>query len=667
MTKKWIRLKGYLNNPTPRIIHSKFFTLYKDGRVHSSLSVSPFRRLWFGLVALLIASGSGHFYASDEERMFTTTMRMWQAIRHLFDATLPVEQPILGIYGPMQSLLALSMLPIGTVLAALGPDEMQAWLVRLPMTWVNAMTVASTATLLGWYGMRHYQSMRIGMLLAITYALATPAWMYARSFFSEPTAAFFLLVAALPLFVPSAESHTRRTLYGLAGLATLAALLTKIAVAPAVAILGLSIVIMSWQQRDWHKLIAWGSGVSVAAVIFLTYNTLARGSMLSSGYGQSATEMVIRWDYITTGLYGQFLSSGKSIFLYAPLLLLWPVGVWLQRRERHLTLTCLGVIGAVVFIHTNVIYWHGDGAWGPRYLILCLPFMVWPLGAVYQWLAHGSHTIRRAILIPLISATVLVQMAGLSINLNAVIIDTRNQQARYYDPQFSPIMGHWRALTRQITADVQRMTQPGVTLAGWSYSEGDRTLAEQFPRFAGPDASIIITPMSTTNPQLMITYHSCHDSSNQMRVDVLLDRRTLSSTTPCPPRHMHILLPSRPSQLLFAGTGVHIDGLPHHAWYDTLGATVLDLRVYDHVGVYPIWANLTPPSRMPATPNEMIVWASDSRPGFYDYWWYYLSAVPRSASVMPVCIVIIGIIITLLGLAWRPPMRQTKEHQTAKQ
>ncbi|MEY3989215.1 MAG: hypothetical protein RI985_296 [Chloroflexota bacterium] len=628
---------------------------------------SPFWRLWFCVVALLIASGSGHFYASDEEKMFATTLRMWQAIQHLFDPTLPIEHPILSVYGPMQSLLALFTLPIGTLLAALGPVEMQAWLLRLPSTWINAVAVASTATILGWLSMRHTHSRAIGIAIAMTYAFATPAWMYARSFFSEPTAAFFLLVATLPLFFASAESRPRRLIYVLAGLATLGALLSKIAVAPAVAVIGLAVFIMSVRDRDWHKLIAWGSGAGAAAVIFLTYNLLARGSLLSSGYNRSQTELEIRWDYIITGLHGQFLSSGKSIFLYAPLLLLWPIGIWLQRTQRHLTLSLLGIIAAIVFIHTNVIFWHGDGAWGPRYLMLAMPFMVWPLGAVYQRLSTLRPTIRRAVLIPLIAATVIVQIAGLSINLNAVIIDTRNERARYFEPASSPIVGHWRALWRQISRDVNALTQPGVTLTGWSYSEGNRETNQQFPRYASSNARIVVSARGGDYPQLMATYHSCLDATNQMQIDLVLNERLMQRATACPPRQMRLLLARGTSTVTVQSAGVQIAGLPQHEWYETLSASVLSLTVYDGGTVAPVWANPTPPSRMPDTPNSMRVWASDIRSGFYDYWWYYLIAVPRSASVAPVIAVIVGIIISLLVGAWLPQVRQTKEHQTAKQ
>ncbi|MFZ9857309.1 MAG: ArnT family glycosyltransferase [Roseiflexaceae bacterium] len=627
---------------------------------------SSFRRLWFIFVAILIASGSGHFYASDEEKMFATTLRMWQAIQHIIDPSITIEQPILSVYGPMQSILALFTLPIGSLLATFGPVEMQAWLLRLPSTWINAVVVASTAVTLGWLSMRHYHSRTVGIAIAVTYAFATPAWVYARSFFSEPTAAFFLLVACLPLFFDQAESRPRRTLYILAGLATLGALLSKIAVAPAVAVIGISVVIMSVRQRDWHKLIAWGSGAGMAAVIFLTYNLLARGSLLSSGYNRSQTGLEIRWDYIITGLHGQFFSSGKSIFLYAPLLLLWPVGLWLQRHNRQLTISLIGVIAAIVLIHTNVIFWHGDGAWGPRYLMLAMPFMVWPLAAVYQALGTLSQISRRAVILPLIIATVIVQIAGLSINLNAVIIDTRNERARYYELASSPIVGHWRALWRQLSRDFGAHTQAGVTLAGWSYSEGDRERNQQFPRYASNHATITVTPRERNYPQLVATYHSCLDETNQMRITLAINGYPLQNATTCPPRQVRILLPNTTSTIALQSDGVTISGLPQHEWYPSLGAAVLSLVVYDSGTVAPIWANPTPPSQMPNTPNAMRVWASDIRSGFYDYWWYYLIAVPRSAPIMSVIALIWAIIIGLGALAWLPQRRHTKQHQTAK-
>ena len=207
----------------------------------------------------------------------------------------------------------------------------------------------------------------------------------------------------------------------------------------------------------------------------------------------------------------------------------------------------------------------------------------------------------------------------------------------------------------------------GVTLGGWSYSEGDRAANQQVPRYASNDAHITIRARGNTYPQLVATYHSCLDTTNQMHIDLALNDRLMQHATACPPRQMRLLLTHGTSTVTLQSTGVQIAGLPQHEWYNTLSASMLSLTVYDNGEVAPIWANLTPPSRMPNAPNAMRVWASDIRSGFYDYWWYYLIAVPRSAPILPVIAVIISIIGSLLLGAWLPQMRHTKQHQTTKQ
>ena len=67
----------------------------------------------------------------------------------------------------------------------------------------------------------------------------------------------------------------------------------------------------------------------------------------------------------------------------------------------------------------------------------------------------------------------------------------------------------------------------------------------------------------------------------------------------------------------------------------------------------PVLANPTPPSQMPAGPNAMRIWASDSRTGFYDFWWSYLS-VPASAPVWPVQLVMWAVVALIAGGAWWP-------------
>ena len=619
----------------------------------SKLAAYPARMIFWLSTAVLIATGSGHFYASDEERMFATTLRLWQAIRALFDSSVSTDQPILSVYGPLQSIIALVTLPIGALLGALGPTEMHAWLLRIPATWGNALIVAAIGTLLGWLVTQHTKRPGLGLALAITYIYATPAWEYAGSFYSEPNASLWLLCAAVPVFLASTDTPLAPKYVFLSGVACLPALLSKIAIAPAVAVIALCIGLSCLQRRDWQTLLRWAAGATVALAVFLCYNVLARGGLLSSGYSKNQSSYAIEWGNIVTGIYGQFLSSGKSIFLYAPLLLLWPVGMFLLRRDLRWSLAPLAMCGAVIFVHTNVVFWHGDGAWGPRYLLLCLPFMILPVSAVYARLASTTRNVRWAILTPLIALTMAVQLGGLAINLNAYIIDTRDERARYQEPSASPIIGHLRMLGAQLGLDWAITTAPGVTLSGFSYSEGNRSSGEQFPRFAAPNASFLIRPNGVSPTIMTLTIHTCVAAEQASPVSILLDDAQLIAVASCPPRRLTLLVPGGMHTVTLQTNGVRVAGLPQHDWYPTLGPLVQQVRVTNNGAPLPIWAHLTPPSRMPDVPNAMRVWASDSRSGFYDVWWSYLS-VPASAPIWPVQLAIWGVVILATIAAFWP-------------
>lgn len=610
------------------------------------------RRIWLSLTVVLMALGSGHYYASDEETMFGVTLRMWQAIWHLVDTSVVVDHPILTPYGPMQSLLALTTLPIGTLLAWLGPPEMATWLLRLPSTWINAAVVASIATLLGWISLHRGHSSHVAHVVAFSYALATPALKYAGSFFSEPVASWWLLVAAIPVLIPT---PLRARTYLICGFACFGAILSKIAVAPTLVLIGIIVMSTALYARNWRIGLSWGSGAISAGICFLTYNFLARGDFLSSGYNSRQQSYTIDWGLITTGIHGQFLSSGKSIFLYAPVLFLLPIGIWQLRNQWRLLLTLCTVVAGIVVVHTNVIFWHGDGAWGPRYVLLCLPFMMIPLADAFTWLGTQSPPIRRSIMGSILVLTLWVQIAALAINFNAYIINTRDEQARYYAPSASPLIGQWRILWAQLATDLARWHTPTVTLTGWTYSEGDRERGEQFPRFASPGALLGITPRGNDWPMLRADYHTCFDPNGQLHVDFDLNNYLIHAPTACPPRVIHLLLPRGNSTITWRSAGVTVPGLPQHDWYATLAATVRTLQVTDAHGPYPIAAGLTPPSRMPNGANAMRIWASDIRSGFYDFWWYYLIAVPASHSTWPVVTSILLIFAALSLLAWRIP------------
>jgi hypothetical protein len=92
---------------------------------------------------------------------------------------------------------------------------------------------------------------------------------------------------------------------------------------------------------------------------------------------------------ILRGLAGQWISSGKSIFLYAPIVIVVVLGLWWALRRAPMELCLLGsIVLANTLYFARVQFWSGDWAWGPRYMQIvlpCLAAMAAPLMVSRLW------------------------------------------------------------------------------------------------------------------------------------------------------------------------------------------------------------------------------------------------------------------------------------------
>ncbi len=202
------------------------------------------------------------------------------------------------------------------------------------------------------------------------------------------------------------------------------------------------------------------------------YNAVRWGSIWTTGYEGNFTQSLFRENPIF-GLWGLFLSPGKSIFLYSPILLLSVVGVAaLVRRRDPLVAAIALVAGPVILLYARYLFWAGDWAWGPRYLTFALPVLFLP-GAL--WLsgrldaAPGPSRARWGAAALLLAAGLVVQTAGTvfkwdafinvsrrvqhtwlgSPDLSGSVLTTRSCGACFEEmhtlqwvPPFQPIVGH---------------------------------------------------------------------------------------------------------------------------------------------------------------------------------------------------------------------------------
>jgi len=157
---------------------------------------------------------------------------------------------------------------------------------------------------------------------------------------------------------------------------------------------------------------------------------------------------------LLVGLYGILLSSGKSIFLFSPPLILGVLGwrVFAQRdRLRSDAWLFLSIAVAQLILFAKWWDWSSDDAWGVRFVIPGVLLMCIPLVAILA---------RRKLVIPLVGAGIAIQLLAVLVGpLNFIEMfraQTFQREALYvggrnrvdfedirYDPSYNQILGSW--------------------------------------------------------------------------------------------------------------------------------------------------------------------------------------------------------------------------------
>ena len=86
--------------------------------------------------------------------------------------------------------------------------------------------------------------------------------------------------------------------------------------------------------------------------------------------------------YILTSSFGMLFAPGAGLFIFAPILLtvFFSFPDFFRKNKSECILLLSFFVLSVVY-HTNTHAWHGLVAWGSRYLVILIPFLLIPLGA----------------------------------------------------------------------------------------------------------------------------------------------------------------------------------------------------------------------------------------------------------------------------------------------
>ncbi len=179
-------------------------------------------------------------------------------------------------------------------------------------------------------------------------------------------------------------------------------------------------------HREILRLFGWAAaGVAPFALMVLAHNWARWGSPLSSGYAFKPTPGVIRLppfgENVLVGLWGLFLSPGKSLFLYSPPLLLGVLGLpRLYRRAPEVVTALALTVLPVVLVYSRLLFWAGDYAWGPRYLVFLTPVLLLPAAVLVEDLLAAARTWWRRLALASVALVIVLGVAVQALGISFI-------------------------------------------------------------------------------------------------------------------------------------------------------------------------------------------------------------------------------------------------------
>lgn len=374
--------------------------------------------LFFLFQSLYALTSSGNaFRIPDEFEVYFQTEHLIDAGDLSVPQTLEIRQPVVvngqvvgsqsvffgkegkdgkpyAPYGPLSAVLAVPHHLLGRAVASVAGvprvprDQGLAWVILVGGITLLSSATAAALAVVGFYRAALALTAPAGTALVLSLMLggATVLWPYSATLYSEAwQAAAFVWAATLLLEARAGQSRGRARVVAAALLLTVAGLtkVTALVFAPA-------FVIAVWFDRSLAErtrrevAVALAVGIVLAVAVHVRWNDYRFGAPFEFGYDWAETIPVLPprafvASDVPRGLAVLLLSPGKSLFLWAPALLLAVAGVRrLWQREPAVTVGIATATGVGLVFYAAYLFPEGGYAHGPRNLVPILPLMLLP-------------------------------------------------------------------------------------------------------------------------------------------------------------------------------------------------------------------------------------------------------------------------------------------------
>ena len=428
--------------------------------------------LIFGfLLAWYLFTYTGVIQSSDGLAMFATVESMvrYGGIDSNQLLWMDLQQGSYGVDGSLYSRKGVGMPLLAFPLVWLAKQWSIVGLVQAALL-LNPLLTAWTGGLLYRTGRRLAWRRTTAIAVALIFGLATMAWPYTQTFFSDPVCAFGLFAAAYGLFAYS-QTGLKRYLLS-AGLAWAIAYLARTVnlLTLPVYLAGLIMVLHNQALRRGQHFALSGAGLRYAfasywrpvtsfmipvvgaGLLSLYWNWTRYGHIFETGYAESERFDAIWW----FGIFGQLFSPGRGLFWYNPILLLAiPGAIWFWRNQRRIFWVTSALVAIYVLTYGKWYMWHGGFSWGPRFLVPMLPFLSLLVGPIWDFLiAEKRWGLAGRIGVGLLLAlSIAIQWLGMLVPFSLV----QEELAAAVQPLFasetftqwaySPLVRQWSYLT----------------------------------------------------------------------------------------------------------------------------------------------------------------------------------------------------------------------------
>lgn len=413
--------------------------------------------LFVAFVVLYTATGRVILDSTDGEKML-------QNAEGLLHGRLTVEsdisresRPSLGPdgreYSPFgigQPVLAIPFYLAGVLASKVVPGLPERFAVRACVMQFCPVVLALTCALL-FLILRRLELSGPGALTgSLVFGLATLAWPYSKTFFSDPLSGLLVLIVAWNTHLACSESDPKAA--RVAGFAAAAGILVRHFNILVAGLAGLFLVISALRGPDpWRQLgrqmLAYLPAVTVGMIFWGWHNWVRYGGVtITAGTEFERFGATPLW----LGVVGLLVSPGKGLLWYSPVVVLAPAGfARLSRPRPGLPLVLVAFIALHVCLYATLTHWGGHWSWGPRFLVSILPLLALGTAITLAGWPGWSRT-RRLGAGLLIALSVAVQVLGCSVYFTHTHHRLRDAG---FEPQFhnfqwdcSPLLWQARAL-----------------------------------------------------------------------------------------------------------------------------------------------------------------------------------------------------------------------------